>query len=388
MHVLFDKYRVLEQLHQTECNTIYLAEHTTIHTKRIIKRMKKANNFQLPEVEILRKLSHPNIPKIIDMEEDSEAVYLIREYAEGKDLEQWLEEKGKFQETELVQIARQLASALRYLHEGLEMPIIYRDLKPENIILNEEGYLFLIDFGIARYASPERTKDTYFLGTRAYAAPEQFGVFRSDEKSDVYAFGMTLYYLLGRHKITEAPYKRREMESWLTEYSEDFIHLVYACSHPQREKRPESFSEILNRLSEADESMKKPSIPEKAWIYMGIRRGAGTSFVTYSHALCEAAGGKRVAVLDWSESGQMEKLSYIMDATEMKKYSFAVDGIEIFPQSKKQESRIDWKEYDRVLIDYGVLNSEKRKQMEEYRENIRLVCSGAPWDVTESANMK
>lgn len=387
MSVLCEKYTVLEQLYQTESNTVFLTEHISLKTKRIVKKMKKESNFQLPEVDILKRLSHPNIPRIIDIEEDDEFLYLIREYAEGKTLEEWMEEKEKFQEAELLQIAEQLASAIRYLHEGFENPIIYRDLKPENIILNEKGYLWLIDFGIARYNKPERKQDTEFLGTKAYAAPEQFGVFRSDEKSDIYAFGMTLYCLLSRHRITALPYKRVEINTLYREYAEDFVKLIYECSEPNREQRPENFTEIANRLRRLRERHEENSIPENAKIYMGLRRGAGTSFITYSHAFKEAQTGKKIAILDWSESQQMAKLSYTADSAEVKKDSLIVDGMEIFPRKEENNTIYSWKEYDRVYIDYGLLDSSKRKRVKDRKQDVKLICSGTTWDMADLDEM-
>lgn len=388
MDIICEKYTILKCLHQTDANIVYLTEHMGLQTKRIVKKMKKENNFQLPEIEILKRLSHPNIPKIIDVLEDDEFVYLIREYAQGKNLEEWMAEKNSFGEEQLIHIASQLADVLSYLHEGFDRPIIYRDLKPENIILDTNGYLTLIDFGIARYANPERTQDTNFLGTKAYAAPEQFGAFRSDEKSDIYAFGMTLYYLLSHHQITSLPYQRKEMRAWLKVYSEDLVKLIYECSEPKREKRPQSFAEIKERLSVLGMKREmKPQLPDHAALYLGIRPGAGTSFVTYAHAFAAAQSGQRVAILDWSERQQITKLSLVAEEAEIKKHSFGIDKMEIYPLNKNQSSPANWQDYDWIFIDGGVLTSEKRKRFAEYRQNIWLVCSGASWDMVDLDDM-
>lgn len=386
--VICEKYHVLECLHQTETNTVYLTEHESLKTKRIIKQMKKQENFQILEIEILKKFSHSNIPKIIDVAEDSEYIFLIREYAEGKNLEEWLSEKEAFDEKELLNIAEQLADVLHYLHKGFEYPIIYRDLKPENIILDEQGRLYLIDFGIARCAVPQRQKDTLFLGTKAYAAPEQFGVFRSDEKSDIYAYGMTLYYLISRHKLTSPPYKRLEPEKWQGNYSRELIDIVYACGDPHREKRPDSFSEIREQLKKLREEEKKAGeIPPNAVVYLGLRRGAGTSYVTYAHAIRLVGQGHKTALLDWSESRQISKLIYVLPGVEVKKHSFELAGLEIFPGAREGSLPIDWKEYDQILVDYGLLTAEKRKALLPYKSQLRFVCSAAPWDIVDLDEM-
>lgn len=387
MEIICEKYILLDCLYQTEVNTIYLTEHKSLHTKRIIKKMKKENNFQLPEVEILRQLSHPNIPKIIDVLEDETHIFLIRDYAPGKNLEEWMEEKDRFEEDELRKIGLQLADVLSYLHDSLDKPIIYRDLKPENIILDTKGYLYLIDFGIARQVRPDRRQDTHFLGTKAYAAPEQFGVFQSDQKSDIYAYGMTLYYLLSRHKITSPPYQRLDRDQWLGDYSQDLVALIYDCSQPQREKRPDSFREIKDLLSRGDQGEGQEEIPSSALVYLGLRRGAGTSFVLYAQAYKMAKGGKEVAILDWSDQQQITKLAYVLEEVESKKHSIRLDGMEIFPKNKGCHLPPNWQTYDRIFIDYGLISGEKIKQLAGLKDNIRLVSSAAIWDMVDFDEM-
>lgn len=382
--IICGKYLILECLHQSENNTVYLTENQSLHSKRIIKQMKKQENFQLAEVDILKELSHANIPKIIDVLEDDDFIFLIREYAEGQNLEEWAAGKERIEEAEVLRVAEQLAEVLRYLHEGLENPIIYRDLKPENIILDQNQNLFLIDFGIARYATPERKKDTLFLGTKAYAAPEQFGVLRSDEKSDIYAYGMTLYYLISRHKISDPPYKRLEPENWSKFYAEDLIALIYRCSEPQRERRPDSFSEICGQLKELQQKEAGPAaLPEQAEVYLGIRRGVGTSFVACAHAFRAAAGGGKTALLDWSESQQIAKLVYTSPEVRVKKDSFMLNGLDIFPSNKDKRLPLKWQEYDRIFIDYGLLTQEKRKILRPFQEQLRFVAAGAAWDMVD-----
>lgn len=379
--IICEKYRVIECLHQSESNEVYRVEHLTLGNHRIIKKMRKQENFQVFEVEILKTLSHPNIPKIIDVIEDDTFIYLIREEAKGKTLLEWRESQKKMEEEVFWKIISQLTEVLYYLHYDTQVPIIYRDLKPENIIIDDRQTISLIDFGIARFSNPNRREDTMFLGTKAYAAPEQFGIFKSDERTDIYAFGMTLYYLLGKHKITEFPYKRLEPEEWYRDYSDELVRLIYDCSEPQREKRPENFGEIRERIAKREKRQESLfSIPEQAEIYMGIRRGAGTSYIVYHKAMERQKRGERVAILDWSETGQIAKLCYVCEEVETKKALFTVDGLDIYPYSKIGYPE-NIGEYDTVLIDYGVFEAEKKIKLKPYMERIRLVCSGGLWDM-------
>lgn len=378
MEIFLEKYELISCLNRNEINSVYLVEHRTLHHRRIIKKMQKENNFQLKEVEILKSVSHHGIPKIIDIVEERDFLYIVREYAEGRDLFSIREER-EFSYRELYSIAMQLADILYYLHEELETPIIYRDLKPENIIMDDKGMVHLIDFGIARFAHPERKRDTQFLGTKAYAAPEQFGIFRSDERSDIYAFGMTLYYLLTKHQITQLPYQRLSMEDYFLKHSPSFVQLIYDCGEPQREKRPESFSVIKKRLETPAVSAVERRIPDQAQVFMGMKHGCGTSYLLYCMALADARAGKKTAILDWSESKQISKLAYCHAGTEMRKNSFQVEGVDIFPES--EAIPLDLTDRDAVWIDYGVYADEKMRICKEQNKSPNLVCGAQEWDL-------
>src|SRR5262249_24667680 len=118
------------------------------------------------------------------------------EFIDGATLEDLLERnRGPFSERRVLSWAEQLCDVLEYLHSQ-NPPIIFRDMKPGNVMLTRQGHIKLIDFGIARFFRPTHETDTQLLGTPGYAPPEQYGTMQTDERSDVYALGMTLHHLL------------------------------------------------------------------------------------------------------------------------------------------------------------------------------------------------
>lgn len=121
--------------------------------------------------------------------------YLLREYLPGETLAQYRERKGGCTAKGCVRLGRKLCALLEKLH-GLRVPVIHRDIKPENIILLPDGGVGLIDFGIARQYREGQEQDTRRLGTRSTAAPEQYGYAQTDRRTDLYALGMTLIWLL------------------------------------------------------------------------------------------------------------------------------------------------------------------------------------------------
>jgi hypothetical protein len=160
----------------------------------------------LREAQLLAKLDHPNIPKVIDSFTHRGKHYLVMEYVDGRTLEALLSARGRpFTEVELRPWVVELCDALSYLH-SCHPCIVFRDLKPQNIMLTRTGQIKLIDFGIARLLQPGKSQDTTLLGTSGYAAPEQYGKGQTDARSDIYALGATLLRLLTGYDPATTPF--------------------------------------------------------------------------------------------------------------------------------------------------------------------------------------
>jgi eukaryotic-like serine/threonine-protein kinase len=148
----------------------------------------------LREEEIGRRLTHPNIIKVLKPRQKSR-VYIVTEYVNGVPLRELLESEQPLATEKALDIARQIANALVYLHG---QHIVHRDLKPENILLTADGKVKILDFGIALDHPGRRLTwlGSTAMGTPSYMAPEQAKGMRGDERSDVYALGVILYEML------------------------------------------------------------------------------------------------------------------------------------------------------------------------------------------------
>ncbi len=144
------------------------------------------------EAEILSQLRHPNIVQVLDHFVEGGQHYLLLQHIVGQDLRQLVRQNGPQPEEKVLDWAIQLANALEYLHE-CEPPILHRDLTPENIVLKNDGTIVIIDFGASNQFLATMTGT--IVGKQAYMAPEQLQG-HTVTRSDVYAFGGTLYYLL------------------------------------------------------------------------------------------------------------------------------------------------------------------------------------------------
>lgn len=180
---------------QSEKSTIHLVQKRE-ETQLLIRKILKG---QHPVYEKLRECPHPYLPKIYEVILSDESTTVIEEYIEGEP-----PDGGDITEKQFKGIVRELCSVLEFLHgKG----IIHRDIKPTNIILAKDGHIRLIDFDAARMVKTEQVQDTILLGTRGYAPPEQYGFSQTDERTDIYALGVTLKKIMGKN-IANIHYQR------------------------------------------------------------------------------------------------------------------------------------------------------------------------------------
>jgi serine/threonine-protein kinase len=147
------------------------------------------------EQEIGKKLDHPGVMKVM-VEDGCSRVYMVMEWVEGRLLRQILNEQRPLPSERAVRIALKICEALEYIHS---QGVAHRDLKPENVMIDAEGNIKLIDFGIAAHIAARRltfAKFTQTMGTPDYISPEQVKGKRGDGRSDIYALGVMLYEML------------------------------------------------------------------------------------------------------------------------------------------------------------------------------------------------
>lgn len=138
----------------------------------------------------------PPMPECIDYWEESDWCYLLRTYIEGDSLAAYSDKHPVLTNEEITDLFSEICRLIKILHNR-KPPIIHRDIKPENFILQKDTHiLFLVDFDTARQYIPEKTRDTQLFGTPELAAPEQFGFYQSDMRTDIYGIGKTMLYLI------------------------------------------------------------------------------------------------------------------------------------------------------------------------------------------------
>ncbi len=267
--IIEGKYEILKLIGRGGMSRVYLAMDQNLNkqwaVKEIEKRARDKNNAvviasAMAEANMMKKLDHTSLPRIVDIIDKESVIYVVMDYIEGETLGDVLKAYGAQPQETVIEWAKQLCKVLDYLHTQ-NPPIIYRDMKPANIMLQPNGNVKLIDFGIAREYKEQNLADTVSLGTKGYAAPEQFGgKGQTDARTDVYCLGVTLYHLLTGQNPCEPPYEIYPIRYWNPQLSSGLETVILKCTQMNPEDRYQSCAELLYALehyNEMDESYRR-----------------------------------------------------------------------------------------------------------------------------------
>ncbi|MGD8751375.1 MAG: serine/threonine-protein kinase, partial [Anaerolineales bacterium] len=196
--VLFNRYRIQDILGQGGMGNIYRAVDENLGVEVAVKENlfttdEYARQFKR-EAIILANLRHSKLPRVTDhFVIEGQGQYLIMDYIEGEDLSERMRRLGVISEPDAILIGVNICDALSYMHSR-QPPVLHRDIKPANVRISPQGLIYLVDFGLAKVILRGQTTTT---GARAmtpgFSPPEQYGGARTDQRSDIYSLGATLY---------------------------------------------------------------------------------------------------------------------------------------------------------------------------------------------------
>ncbi len=367
----YSKYKYIRTLGHGGCGDVFLAQNVVLGNLWAVKEIVKGRKTSVSgyiEPEILKRLNHPALPRICDLYEDENKIYIVEDYLEGTCLKQELDQKGRFEEQIVIDWAIQLCSVLEYLHSQKPNAIIYGDMKPHNIILTKEGFVKLIDFGISTMVSETNDKpivtynksisnncirdstgnstnevcfvsdnrmayeeaindalkdsnnktlfETAFIGTKGYAAPEQFVGNGISRASDIYSLGITIIQLLTGLDplVSNAVFQNENYEQHL---SPGLCEIIKKCIHPNPRLRYKSTSLLMKELRNyslqyciyGEKNVLDLSEPLGFTKIIAITGARGTGISTITAAIAEnmARGRISVCIVDLSTSGCLGK---------------------------------------------------------------------------------
>ena len=333
--IIEGKYEVLKLIGKGGMSKVYLAMDKNLNKQWAIKEIErkaydKKNEVvvasAMAEANMMKKLDYPSLPRIVDIIEKENVIYVVMDYIEGETLSSVLSKEGAQPQEVVIEWAKELCRVLDYLHTQ-NPPIIYRDMKPANIMLQPNGNIKLIDFGIAREYKEQNLADTVSLGTKGYAAPEQFGgKGQTDARTDVYCLGVTLYHLLTGQNPCEPPYEIYPIRYWNPQLSSGLEAIIQKCTQLNPEDRYQSCAELLYALDHYDEMDEGYRKKQKNKLKVFFITAGSAVFFLIAGCVCT---GMRVHVnnSDYDNNIKQAELS----ATDEEKIDYYAKAIDILP---------------------------------------------------------
>ena len=251
------KYKLIAPLGEGGEGRVYLAEDESLFRKVALKCIWQAEKTEEEirrEAAFLRDLRHPMLPVVYELLYEDDW-YLAMEYIEGMSLQRYVESRGRVEEVLGCMWADALLDVLCYLHTR-KPPVIYRDLKPDNIMVCRDGTLRLVDFGGAALKSYGERRAGRMAATAGYAAPEQWPekgqIPRADERSDLYAFGKILYYMVTGANPDKPPYTALSIAHYDPLLSAGLERIIRRCIEEKPEARYQVAEEVRRDLQKRD----------------------------------------------------------------------------------------------------------------------------------------
>ena len=275
---LADRYEIIEQIGTGGMSDVYKAKCHKLNRYVAIKVMKSefsedktfVSKFRA-EAQSVAGFTHPNVVNVYDVGDENGVYYIVMELVEGITLKKYIEKRGKLPFKEAVSIAIQVANGLDAAHKH---NIVHRDIKPQNIIISKEGKVKVTDFGIAKVASSSTINSSSTMGSVHYISPEQARGGYSDERSDIYSLGITLFEML----TGTVPFDGDSAVSVAVQHIQDSIPLpsqlvegvpvsvdkiVLKCTQKKTDRRYQSAAELIVDLK------KSLVMPDEDFVRMG-----------------------------------------------------------------------------------------------------------------------
>jgi serine/threonine protein kinase/Tfp pilus assembly protein PilF/TolA-binding protein len=276
-----DRYQIIEEIGKGGMGRVYKVQDTRIKEKialklikpEIAKDKKTIDRFN-NELRLARKIRHKNVCQMFDLGEEKGTQFITMEYVSGEDLRSSIRRFGQLPIGKSISIANQICEGLAEAHR---QGVVHRDLKSNNIMIDNEGNVRIMDFGIARSLEAKGiTGAGMMIGTPEYMSPEQVEGKDVDQRSDIYSLGVILYemvtgrvpfegdtpFTIGMKHKGEMPQNPKELN---TQISDDLNNVILRCLEKDKEKRCQSVGEVRSELLNIEKGIPttEKAIPER-----------------------------------------------------------------------------------------------------------------------------
>ena len=291
------RYQIIEELGRGGMGRVYRAKDTKLNEEVALKLIKpeiasskKTIERFSNELRLARKIKHNNVGSMYELLEEEGTSYITMEYVPGQDLKSLIRQTGNLAINTSISIAKQVCDGLGEAHK---IGVIHRDLKPSNIMIDREGNVRIMDFGIARSLKEKGiTGAGVMIGTPDYMSPEQVEGEEADQRSDIYSLGIILYEMLtGRVPFEgDSPFAigmkhKSEMpqnpKNFNPQIPDNLSNLILKCMEKEKEIRYQSANEVRSELERIEQGLpitdrvkpkKETPPPKKITVTLGIRK--------------------------------------------------------------------------------------------------------------------
>ena len=268
--LLDGRYEIKKQLGNGGCATVYLCYDNKLHKNWAVKELTEAVNTERSmELEILKTVSCNAFPRIVDIVKEENRIFIIMDYIEGITLKEVMK-RQLLTETEVRNWAIEIAKGICYLHQ-MSPQILYMDCKPDNIMLTPEGEIRLVDLGsvyMCRTDKKQRISGTHFFAPREQRDRRNEDIL-PDVRTDIYAFGMTLYYLLTGGKKEWRKRGRLCIKEVNPHVSWGMSYIIEKCTMENPRYRYQSMDEVIDNLKHIRVLGKQRAGKRQAYEFMG-----------------------------------------------------------------------------------------------------------------------
>lgn len=375
---LFGKYQLCRVIGKGESGTVFLAVHRELEEYRAIKRVPKTavehERFRR-EALILKDLRHPGIPIVYDLEEDEQFSYLIEEFLEGVTLSALIQQQGPLSTAMTIRYGIQICHLVYCLHSAKPSPILYLDLQPKNLLLCQDT-IKLVDFNHAATIT-EANLSRKRYGTVGCAAPEQYTGEALDERTDLYAIGAILYFLL------TGTYPEKQPAFCEKDWGEGLTEIIRTCLHPDKEKRFESVSALCKELEQLNSSGKgvfteRPS-SSLTIALVGSRAGIGTTHLAIGLSVYLTRQGYSTIYEEKNHTRAVQTMAGYFHKKPDFHGVFLIRGLPMKPDYGKNV-RLEEPDCQIKVADFG---TDLEAALAVRPEAVLFVCGGKWWNQEE-----
>lgn len=377
---LFGKYQICRELGRGRSGIVYLAKHIELEEYRAIKRVSRScadyEQFK-KEALILKCIRHPGIPIVYDIfvSEEENCFYLVMEFLSGNSLFVHVSDVGHLSKAMTIRYGIQICHLVNILHSASPTPILYLDLQPKNLLVCDDT-IKLIDFDHSVLES-EAGNLTKRYGTVGCAAPEQYTGELLDVRTDIYAIGTVLYYMLTGTYPESSEVKTGEY------IDRSMAKIIQVCLNTEKEKRYQSVKEVCQALEEEERQMnrRRQSIlgsGQRSSLLIavaGAGAGVGTTHIAVGMTAFLRACGFSAVYEERNSSGAVLQMASCMGKEADESGLYLIRGVPMLPQ---YETAVVLKTHSYFvrIVDFG---TDWQSCFNEHADGRVLVCGGKPW---------